>query len=150
MGRKKILPIFLYYLLTIYGKRMINMKNKIPSLLLVLILSFMFTGCGLLNKIFHGNNPDIDVVYGTDDQIMKETSHVYTTFQLDSMCVADTLPRNLNEWLGKSYTDSETKKRITKYMYIKRLTDTGELIYIVTPRENLFSVKKRSAEIPAE
>lgn len=129
---------------------MINMKNKIPSLLLVLILSFMFTGCGLLNKIFHGNNPDIDVVYGTDDQIMKEITHTYTSFQLDSMCVADTLPQNLNEWLGKSYTDSETKKRITRYMYIKQLTDTGELIYIVTPRESLFIVKKRTAELQSE
>lgn len=116
--------------------------KKILNVLLALSIIVSLNGCGLLNKIFHGHNEGTDVV-GNEDQIMASMTHEYTRPQLDSMCVADTLPLNLNEWLWRSYTDNETHRKIYRYMYIKQLTENGELIYLVTPRGEMYIVMKR-------
>lgn len=75
---------------------------------------------------------------------MYQVTHEYNARQVDSMCVADALPRDLNEWLRKSYNDYETSQYVVRYMYIKELNNNRELIYIVTERGDIYAVSKRS------
>lgn len=74
---------------------------------------------------------------------MYQTTHNYTAFQVDSMCVADALPVDFKGWIRRAYSDYETNEYVIRYMYIKELNDNYEMIYIVTPRGEMFVVSKR-------
>ena len=120
------------------------MKNRIFSLIVFFSLMFSFTGCGMLNKIFHkdGGNENTEVVMGTT-QNMYQITVEYTPRQVDSMCVADGLPETFDGWIRRAYSDYETNEYIVRYMYIKELNDNFEMIYIVTPRGEMYVVSKR-------
>jgi len=118
------------------------MKNKFLSLIVLFSIIFSFTGCGLINKISNKGNGDKEAVMGTT-QNMYQVVHMYTVQQVDSMCVVDVLPRDLNNWISKSYNDYETKKYIVRYMYIKELNNDAEMIYILTERGDMYAVSKR-------
>lgn len=119
------------------------MKDKILSLIIFFSLLFSFTGCGTLNKIFHKTDKEnTETTFGTT-QNMYQVTHEYTMHQIDSMCVADMLPMKFEGWTCKTYTDYETNQYIIRYMYIKELNDNYEMIYIVTPRGDIYAVSKR-------
>ena len=119
------------------------MKNKLLSLIVLFSIIFSFTGCGLLKKVTNKDNgSDTENVIGTT-QNMYQVMHEYNAQQVDSMCVVDVLPRDLNDWIRRSYNDYETKEYVTRYMYIKELNDNREMIYIVTPRGEIYVVSKR-------
>ena len=120
------------------------MKNKLFTLIAFVSLLFSLTGCGMLNKIFHrqGNNENTEVVVGTT-QNMYQITVEYTQHQVDSMCVADGLPETFDDWIRRGYLDYETNTNIVRYMYIKDLNDNYEMIYIVTPRGEIYVVSKR-------
>ena len=120
------------------------MKNKLFTLIVFVSLLFSLTGCGMLNKIFHGqgNNENTEVVVGTT-QNMYQITVEYTQHQVDSMCVADGLPETFDDWIRRGYLDYETNTNIVRYMYIKDLNDNYEMIYIITPRGEIYVVSKR-------
>ena len=120
------------------------MKNRIISFVIFFSLLFSFTGCGLLNKIFHKDNgkENTEVVMGTT-QNMYQITHEYTLVQVDSMCVADELPAAFEGWIRRAYSDYETNEYIIRYLYIKELNDNYEMIYIVTERGDMYIVSKR-------
>ena len=119
------------------------MKDKILSLIIFFSLLFSFTGCGTLNKIFHKTDKEnTETTFGTT-QNMYQVTHEYTMHQIDSMCVADMLPMKFEGWTCKTYTDYETNQYIIRYMYIKELNDNYEMIYIVTPRGDIYAISKR-------
>ena len=120
------------------------MKNKLFTLIVFVSLLFSLTGCGMLNKIFHrqGNNENTEVVIGTT-QNMYQITVEYTQHQVDSMCVADGLPETFDDWIRRGYLDYETNTNIVRYMYIKDLNDNYEMIYIITPRGEIYVVSKR-------
>ena len=57
------------------------------------------------------------------------------TAQLDSICVADTLIADLNEWFPSYFVDEETGKTIAKYIYIKQNSKL-RTFYILTIYED--------------
>ena len=77
-------------------------------------------------------------------QNMYQVMHEYNARQIDSMCVADALPRDLNEWLSKSFNDYETNEYVVRHMYIKELNNNREMIYLITERGEMYVVSKRS------
>ena len=121
-----------------------DMKNRIFSLIVFFSLLFSFTGCGTLNKIFHKDkgNDNTEIVMGTT-QNMYQVTVEYTAKQIDSMCVADGLPETFDGWTRRAYSDYDTNEYIVRYMYIKDLNDNYEVIYIVTPRGEMYVVSKR-------
>ena len=119
------------------------MKDKILSLIIFFSLLFSFTGCGTLNKIFHKTDKENTETTFSTTQNMYQVTHEYTMHQIDSMCVADMLPMKFEGWTCKTYTDYETNQYIIRYMYIKELNDNYEMIYIVTPRGDIYAVSKR-------
>ena len=119
------------------------MKDKILSLIIFFSLLFSFTGCGTLNKIFHKTDKEnTETTFGTT-QNMYQVTHEYTMHQIDSMCVADVLPMKFEGWTCRTYTDYETNQYIVRYMYVKELNDNYEMIYIITPRGDIYVVSKR-------
>lgn len=119
------------------------MKDKVLSLIIFFSLLFSFTGCGALNKIFHKTDKEnTETTFGST-QNMYQTTHEYTMHQIDSMCVVDTLPMKFEGWKPSTYTDYETNQHIVRYMYVKEMNDNYEMIYIVTPRGDIYVVSKR-------
>lgn len=119
------------------------MKDKILSLIIFFSLLFSFTGCGTLNKIFHKTDKEnTETTFGST-QSMYQVTHEYTMHQIDSMCVVDILPMKFEGWTCRTYTDYETNQYIVRYMYVKELNDNYEMIYIVTPRGDIYVVSKR-------
>ena len=119
------------------------MKNKVLSLIIFFSLLFCFTGCGTLNKIFHKTDKENTETTLGSTQNMYQTTHEYTMRQIDSMCVVDTLPMKFAGWKSSTYTDYETNQHIVRYMYIKEMNDNYEMVYIVTPRGDIYVVSKR-------
>lgn len=119
------------------------MKNKFLSFIVLFSIIFSFTGCGLIKKISNKGNSDTEVVMGTT-QNMYQIMHEYNASQIDSMCVVDALPRDLNEWLSKSFNDYETNEYVVRHMYIKELNNNREMIYLITERGEMYIVSKRS------
>ena len=122
------------------------MKNKILNIVLTLLVLFSAVGCGPTGKVSHKEGDNTGNVIGTS-QNMYQIVHEYSIRQVDSMCVADVLPRDLNDWIHRSYNDYETNDYITRYMYIKELNDNYEMIYIVTPRGEVYVVSKRKVVV---
>lgn len=118
------------------------MKNKIITFVVLFSVLFFTTGCGTLNRIFHRNAENTEINLGASQNMYQET-HEYNSSQVDSMCVADTLPRTFESWQPWAYLDHETNKYIVRYMYIKEYNDNYEIIYIITPRGDIYIVSKR-------
>ena len=102
---------------------------------------FSLSGCGMLSRLFHKDSDNTEVTIGTPS--MYQVDYEYTGYQVDSMCVADSLPRNFDDWLRRAYQDYETSEYIVRYMYIRDLNDNYEMIYIITPRGEIYVVSKR-------
>ena len=116
------------------------MKNRIYSLLVLVSMLFSMAGCGLIGKLQHKGEPE--VVLGSTQNMYQETFE-YTTVQLDSMCTVDGLPKSLDEWIRRTFSDYETNEIVVRYMYIKEMNDNYELTYIVAPKGEMYVVSKR-------
>ncbi len=120
--------------------------KKLRVFMLGLLTAILLTGCGQTRNFASAGYGD-EIYYGasvqTTDDIMRTYTHYYTLAQIDSMCIIDKLPRNLDEWVTEKYLDFEYSKYIIKRMYIKVYSEESELIYTIIPREELYKVTKR-------
>lgn len=122
--------------------------KKIKVLFISFISILILVGCGQTrNMTVTNSNPDVitmgAAVVSTEEGTMRAFVYYYTPKQVDSMCIIDRLPRNLDEWISERYLDFEYSRYVTKRMYIKVYSEESELIYILIPRENLYKVTKR-------
>ena len=117
------------------------MKKKLFSLIILFSMLFSFDSCGLLQKLSNKGSDDTEVVVGTQNMYQQTVN--YVQYQVDSMCVADNLPKNFEGWISTSYQDYETKVYITRHLYIKEMNDNYEMVYIVTQKGDIFVVSKR-------
>lgn len=117
------------------------MKNKILGVLFLFMMVCSVNSCGLFKKLSHKNDGNT-VVAGTSQNMYQET-HEYVQYQVDSMCVADNLPKDFEGWIGRAYQDYETNEYVIRYIYIKEMNDNYELVYIVTQKGDIFVVSKR-------
>jgi hypothetical protein len=68
----------------------------------------------------------------------------FTYAQFDSICVADAIPMNLEQWKAYTSRDYETNNIITEYMFIKALEANGEVIYrLMIVDEDTYNIYKR-------
>ena len=118
------------------------MKKVITKILILLAAAFVLCGCGETWRLSHQRQTHDEYTFGT----MKAFVYEYNGKQVDSMCVADKLPRDLNDWATSSYTDYETGNNYTRKIYVKEYDGKREMIYIITPLERLYKVVKRYVE----
>jgi len=64
------------------------------------------------------------------DKMVNTMKGKYSIAQFDSMCVADTLPRSLNEWKRLGVKDYESHQRTYLYLYMK-INGRNESVYKV-------------------
>ena len=98
-------------------------KRHIKILILILILIIPFK---------------IILPYYAKTNIHKKTHIILDFDQFDSLCVVDSIPRDLNKWNSHDYI-GENEKLITNYMYLKGDT----VVYNVVPlNDGYFDVIK--------
>ena len=105
-------------------------RRIIKNTFAVILVGLMLTSCGLFRKTQKTTQQQIDPY----DVIYARTMEINTA-QLDSICVADTLIADLNEWFPSYFVDEETGKTIAKYIYIKQNSKL-RTFYILTIYED--------------
>ena len=70
----------------------------------------------------------------------------YNKCQFDSICVADTLDMDLNNWLIVPLRDYETKKNVSQYIYIKSLGKHESIYRVYKIDDNTYKITKRITE----
>lgn len=122
---------------TIYKKKRTVMKKFV----LLLFFASIVGSCCLFR---HGHKDKDGVISGAS--MRTEFSFEATMQQVDSVCIADTLP-TLNKWLSRKFEDFETGFINEKLMYIKVLNNKKEVIYILLiDKEEPYPFEKRVAE----
>lgn len=114
------------------------MKKFFKHILLIVSLFALIGGCVWPTHVKPGNDPNI-VLGGP--QMMNSYVMTASDFQVDSICVADTLP-TLDTWMLSTFKDYETGETIVKRVYIKQQGET-EVMYIITGRREPYSVTRR-------
>ena len=104
------------------------MNNKIMKLLSIFVL-ILFLSCSTKKSI--------------NTKITYIDYQEYSFEKFDSICDADNLNKNLIVWHRIDLKDYETNTYKSKYMYIKFLSDTCNLIYII---ENNKIIKRKIYE----
>ena len=118
------------------------MKKVITKILILLAAAVVLCGCGETWRLAHQKQTHDEYTFGT----MKAFVYEYNGRQVDSMCVADKLPRDLKDWTTGSNTDYETGTVYERKIYVKEYDDKKEMIYIITPLERFYKVIKRYVE----
>lgn len=67
----------------------------------------------------------------------------FTVIQFDSICTADRISNNLNNWHKLYAKDGETKQPTTIYMYIKSLGRTECVYRLVKHSDKKYKITKR-------
>lgn len=70
----------------------------------------------------------------------------YSKCQLDSICIADTLDMDLNNWIVVPLKDYETKKNVSQYVYIKSLGKHETIYRVYKIDDNSYKITKRITE----
>lgn len=78
-----------------------------------------------------------------DNIMLNEYEGYYTPYQLDSICVADTLEPNLNNWHIIGLRDDETKENVSQYLYIKTLGEKESIYRVQKIDDNTYKITKR-------
>lgn len=113
-----------------------KMMSFFKSLILSIGISVMVFGCG-------GSKHSTNTVYG-ERMMNSYVMENVTQRQVDSICVADTLP-NFNEWVGSIYVDFETRQTVVKRIYMKS-KEPKQILYVIIGEEEPYKVERRITE----
>lgn len=119
------------------------MKRFLKNLILSLSIILLISSCGwIIGVQNNGGNTD-GIVLGAPAM---KNSYVMTAseYQLDSICVADTLP-DPAKWLGVNFKDYETGEQVMKRMHIKHWGKT-EIVYIIIGTKEPYNITRRITE----
>lgn len=78
--------------------------------IILLFLMALFIGCGTPTWVN-----------------IKSPTREYITYNIDSICNADTIPTDLTKWKATHFRNYEDRKPFTQYLYVK-----DSIIYIRT------------------
>lgn len=107
---------------------------------LFLLFTLMVGSCCLFK---HTPKDNGDNAYGAS--MINVFDFEATLAQIDSVCIADTLP-TINKWMSRKFEDYETGFMYEKLMYIKVLNNKKEVIYILLiDEEEPYPFQKRVA-----
>lgn len=107
------------------------MRNKIIKYTLLLFLLSTLQYCGVWHKAGK-------VDFRTKTLIERE----FIQCQLDSLCVADTLSCDFNDWTNCDFITYMTNDTIHKRLWIKQWGDGTLVKYVVTGAKEPFFVEK--------
>ena len=114
--------------------------KKLEKLLTITLLFFTVLSCG--NTSWFCKKKAYNT-YGQKQNMVSIYNMGITNSQLDSICIADGLSQNFNDWLNGYFIDFETKDTIFKHTFIKTLENNNDVIYIVTEWKDSLAINKR-------
>ena len=125
------------------------MKNILLKLFACVSIVVCLNSCGLFRcgKLFGCKSAETN---RSTEVIMKAYAAMINARQLDSLCSADNLSRDLNEWMHATFYDYETNTKITKYVWINSISEDIETTYIIVPVDTLYDFTKRIIDISKE
>lgn len=101
------------------------------KLLFILVAFLILFSCGNANKT------------GKEDYVMRTMIEMRASeYQLDSICISDTLSQNINDWLSTEFISYETGDTIPKYVWIKQWSCGTMIRYVITGRAEPFLIEK--------
>lgn len=112
--------------------------KKLFNILIIFLFLGLMVSCSIFkqNKSYHENE-----VLGAS-MVRELYIENGTTFQVDSLINADTLP-SLNTWYTSVFVDYETNERILKRMCVKTFNKRYEITYIIVGIKEPFQIEKR-------
>ena len=81
---------------------------------------------------------------GPTYQLVNDYDMYYTQEQVDSICVVERIPKNLNKWTLMYMSDDSTAFK--QYTYIKS-TDSTQVIWTLTDLDSLYKFKRKTLKI---
>ena len=81
---------------------------------------------------------------GPTYQLYNDYNMYYTREQVDSVCMVERIPKNLNKWVPISMSDDSTAFK--QYTYIKS-TDSTHFIWTLTDLDSLYKFKRKILKI---
>jgi len=107
--------------------------------ILFILLIFTLIGCGHSRRLSKSDKYD-NLGYGVSYYAFNMKVLPY---QIDSVCNADGISNNLNDWKKSAYIDFETSDTVKKYMFIKSISNDNECIYVITEFRDSTLMNKR-------
>lgn len=114
------------------------MTNIFKKVILTLSLLLITLSCGVVK------HQTENITLGLS-RMTEERLNNCNQYQIDSLIVADTLPR-LNRWLLTTYVDYETNEKVYKRMCIKKYSNGSECAYIIIGSNEPYKITKRITE----
>lgn len=112
--------------------------KRLLIILTTLIGLLIIVGCGNTGKVHKS-----DWYYAGTSHMVSVYDMPISVHQLDSICVADTLSNDLTKWHKSMFIDFETRDTVYKHTFIKRYSETEEVIYIINEYRDSLSINKR-------
>ena len=120
------------------------MKHFLLKLVMLLALLTLVSSCKLFRHV-PKDNDNTEITFG-EPSMRNGFNFEATLSQVDSVCIADTLP-TWNRWTGRQFEDFETGFKYVKLMYIKTFNKNKEVIYILLmDEEEPYPFQKRIVE----
>lgn len=79
----------------------------------------------------------------TDSVMVLLIDDIFNRQQVDSLCMADGLSANINEWIALSFIDDESKDTVHEFIYIKEVNEDEITYRIIVVDEEHFKINKR-------
>jgi hypothetical protein len=117
--------------------------GKISKVVAYVLTVLFLVGCGNTHWFCKHKQSDGDVNFGSAKTLVTVYNMGITDRQLDSICLADGLSQDFNDWVTALYVDYETRDTIFKHTFIKYYDSNGEEVYIVTEWRDSLAITKR-------
>ena len=78
-----------------------------------------------------------------DNEMFNFFEGYYTYQQFDSICVADTLDKDLENWHMLPLRDYESKDNVSQYIYIKSLGENESIYRLQIINDSTYKITKR-------
>jgi len=114
-------------------------KINLLVIILSLILSFSSIGCKTTENNIVDDTEQVNYGMSMYNAFEKE----FTKEQFDSICRADRISNNLNNWHLFASKDGETKEIIVEYLYIKYANKTEYVYRLIKNNDNNYKITKR-------
>ena len=117
------------------------MLRRCFHILYVAMILFSLISCTKTQKSVTKGNKWYDL--GDATYVSGIMNVPFSRYQLDSMCNVDNLPIDFGKWSLIQSRDYESGKVISKYFFIKDMSENLETVYTVINNDTVFVVSKR-------
>ena len=118
--------------------------KQFTKIIAFLVLTIGIAGCGNCHWFCrHKQLVPTEITLGGGRTMLSAYNFEVSDAQLDSICRADSLSPDFNDWMSTYYIDFETKDTVYKHTFIKSTVYDAEIVYVVTEWLDSLVIMKR-------